>query len=108
ELPGPRGTLEVGRHGVEHQAGVLAHNLCGGEDELARDRIALLRHGRGRAATRHERLERLPDFGLHHEHHVGGDFGERTRDEPQERYGFRETVAGDMPWCGRAAEAELR
>ena len=47
ELPGAGGALVVGGHGIEHQAGVLAHDLGSRQDQLARDRVALLRHGRG-------------------------------------------------------------
>jgi hypothetical protein len=47
DLPGSGRALVIGDHGIEHQADVLADNLGGGDDQLAGDRIALLRHGRG-------------------------------------------------------------
>ena len=45
DMPRAGRALEVLDHRVEHQAGMLAHRLGGGEHQLARDRIALLRHG---------------------------------------------------------------
>ena len=62
ELPGARGALVVGRHRVEHQAGMLAHDLGRGEDELAGDRVALLRHGArtSRGPPRRARRPRRP------------------------------------------------
>jgi len=73
------GAFVVGGHGIEHQARLLAHDLRPRQDHLAGDGIALLRHGRGGAAALHERLECLGDLGLHQQHDVGGDLGERAR-----------------------------
>ena len=107
ELPGAGGALVVGGQRVEHQAGLLAHDLGRRDDELAGDGVALLRHGRGGAAARHERLEGLADLGLHHQHHVGGDLGERAGDERQQRHRLRHPVAGHVPGRRRPAELEL-
>ena len=63
---------------------LLAHDLGERDDQLAGDRVALLRHGRGGAAALHERLEHLADLGLHHQHHVGRDLGEAAGDEAEE------------------------
>ena len=49
-LPRPGGALVVGGHGAEHHRHQRVHGARGGEDVLAGDRVALLRHGGGRAA----------------------------------------------------------
>ena len=77
------------------------------DDELAGDRVALLRHGGGGAAPLHERLEGLRHLGLHEQHDVGGDLGERAGDEAEEGDGLGEAVAGHVPGRSGAAEAQL-
>ena len=96
-MPGTGRPLEVLDHGVEHQAGMLAHPLRGGEHQLGRDRIALLRHGRGCAASLHEGLVNLGELGRGHDHDVERDLAERARDQSEQVDGFGEPIAGDVP-----------
>ena len=81
DMPRAGGALEILDHGVEHQAGVLAHRLGVGDEDLRRDRVALLRHGARRAAMAGERLERLAELRHHHQHDVEADLAERAGDE---------------------------
>ena len=62
-VPGSGGALEILHHRVQHQACVLAYALGRRQHQFRRDRIALLRHGRGRAAAFHERLVDLAELG---------------------------------------------
>ena len=107
QVPGAGGALVVGGHGVEHEAGVLAHGLGERDDHLAGDGIALLRHGGGGAAAFHERLEGFGDLGLHHQHDVDGDLGERAGDEAEEGDGLGHAVAGGVPGDGGLGEVQL-
>ena len=99
--------LEVLHHGVEHQAGMLAHGLAGGQHQLGRDGIALLRHCRGGSAAGDEGLVDLGEFGRGHDHEVECDLAQRAGDEREEVDGFGQAVARHVPCRSRLGEAEL-
>ena len=64
-VPRPGRALVVLYHGVQHDRDQLANVPGAGEDELAGDRVALLRHGAAAAAPFLIRLRDLADLGLH-------------------------------------------
>ena len=86
---------------------MLAQRLGGGEDQLAGDRVALLRHRRGRAAPRDERLGGLGEFGRRHQHHVIGHLAEAAAQQCQELHRLGDAVARDMPGDRRLAERQF-
>ena len=88
DVPGAGGALEIADHRVEDQPGMLAQRLGGGEDQLARDRVALLRHRRGRAAPGDKRLGRLAELGRRHQHDVERDLAEAAAEQGQELHGL--------------------
>ncbi len=55
-----------------------------GQHQLRRDRVALLRHGRGCAAPLYKRLVELGEFGRGHDHDVEGDLAEPAGHQPEE------------------------
>src|SRR5208282_950067 len=74
----------------------------------AGNRIALLRHRRGRTAAVGERLEHLLDLGLHHQLDVEGDFSQRAADEAEEAADLGDAVAHRVPGDLGLAQAKLR
>ena len=106
-MPWAGRALEIGDHRVEHQPRLLAQHLGGGEDQLARDRVALLRHRRAGAAAGDKRFGRLAELGCRHQHHVKGDLAEAAGQQRQKLHGFGDAVAGDVPGDRRVAEAEF-
>ena len=72
-----------------------------------RNRIALLRHGRGRAAALVERLEDFFHLGLHHELHVEGDLAAGAGDQAEEAADLGDAVAHGVPGNVGLAELEL-
>ncbi len=91
----------------EQCGGVLPHNRRTGEDVIAGDRIAFLRHGAAGAASVGERLGYFADFGLHHEFYIGGDLAESAGDESEKATNFREAIASGVPGDDRLAELQL-
>ena len=91
-------------HGVEQRGDLLAHHRGERGDIDRGDRIALLRHGRGRAAAFVERLVDLLHFGLHHQLHVEGDLAAAAGDEAEETADFGDGVAHRVPGDRRLAE----
>jgi hypothetical protein len=76
-------------------------------DITARDRVALLRHGRGRAAVGDIELARLAHFRLHHQLEVSGELGERAGQKPEEAPRLGDAVALGMPGDLGLREPEL-
>ena len=68
--------LVVLHRSVQHDRDQLADVPGAGEDELAGDRVALLRHRAAAAAPFLIRLRDLADLGLHQERDVGRDLAE--------------------------------
>ena len=83
------------------------HLLGAGEDELAGDGVALLRHGGGAAPAGRERLEHLARLGRRQQHHVGRDLGERAGDEREEGHRLGDGVARRVPGDGGPREPQL-
>src|SRR5258708_5397720 len=54
-----------------------------------------------------ERLERIADFGRHHQHHVETDLAERSSHEAEELHGLDHGVARHVPGDRRVAELEF-
>ena len=100
--------LVVLHHRVQHDRDQLADVPGAGEDELAGDRVALLRHGAAAAASLLIGLRDLADLGLHQERDVGRDLAERAGEQAKEACDLGEAVAADVPGDGRRAQAELR
>ena len=94
-------------HGAQHDRNQLTHIGGAGEDELAGDRVALLRHGAAAAASFLIRLRDLADFGLHQQRDVGRDLAERTGEQAQKARDLGKAVAADVPGDGRRAQTEL-
>ena len=67
------------------------------------DRVALLRHGRGRAAAGDIGFGDLPHLGLRQQDDVGGDLRQRAADQAEERHRLGQRVAADMPGRERRA-----
>ena len=61
------------------------------------DRIALVRHGRGAALALGGGLERLADFALHQEQHVGGDLCGRAGETGQRSGDVEDAAAVGVP-----------
>ena len=106
-MPRPGGPFEVGSHRVHDEGGAALHLLGAGEDELAGNRVALLRHGGGPAAAGREGLEYLAHLGRGQQHHVGRDLGERAGDEREEGQRLGDGVARRVPGDDGPGEAEL-
>ena len=107
DMPGAGGAFEVRRHGIHDQSGAALHLLGAGEDELAGDGIALLRHGGGAAAAGRERLEDLARLRRRQQHHIGRNLGERTRNKREEGHRLGDGVARRMPGDSGLCEPEL-
>ena len=107
DLPGAGRALVVRDHRVEQGRHVLAHDPDAGVDVGGGDRVALLRHGAGRAAALGEGLEDLLDLGLHHQLDVRRHLAERAGDQAEEAADLGDPVAHRVPGDLGLAEAEL-
>ena len=107
EMPRAGRALEIGDERIECQAGMLAQDLGRGEDQLAGNRIALLRHRRARAAAGGKGFGRLAELGRRHQHQVIGDLGEAAGDEGQHLDRLGDAVAGGVPGDRRVAERQF-
>ncbi len=107
EMPGSGCALEVLYRGVDDQAAMLPHGFGGGDDQLAGDRVALLRHRARCAAPLHERLGHLAELGRHHGHDIGRDLRQRTGHQSKEGNDLGDVVAGDVPGDRGLPETEL-
>ncbi len=96
-LPGAGAALQVLRHGGEHLPHQRMHPARLRQDVFAAYRVALLRHGAAAAAAGDVRLVHLGHLGLHHEHDVGRDLGQRAAEQAAEGDDFRQPVARHMP-----------
>ena len=99
--------LVVLHHGIQHHRHQLADVLGAGENELAGDRVALLRHGAAAAPAFLIRLRHLADLGLHQERDVGCDLAERAGEQAEKARDLGEAVAADVPGDRRCAQPEL-
>ena len=97
----------VGDHRVHQCRGMLSDHRDIGVDVEAGDRIALLRHGRRRAAPRCVGFEHLGHFGLHQQLDVHRNLSERAADDPEERADLGDGVAHRMPGNQGLGQAEF-
>ena len=86
---------------------VCMFSSTGRDNEVAGHRIALLRHGAARAASRFRRLRSLAHLGLHHQLDVGRKFGEGAGHHREEAADLGERVAMGMPCDFRLAQVQL-
>ncbi|MNY04983.1 hypothetical protein D3C86_1376860 [compost metagenome] len=106
-VPRAGGAFEVLHHRIDHQPGMLAHRLRGGEHQFARNRVALLRHGAAGAPALDEGLVDLGELGGRHDHDVERDLAQRAGDQRQQVHRFGKAVARHVPGGGGHAQAQF-
>ena len=107
-LPRAGGALVVLRHGAQHQRHQRLHAARRRQDVFRGDRVALLRHGGGRAAPGDIGFGDLADLGLAEQDDVGGELGEAAADDAEEADGLRQRLAADMPGRRRRGQVQFR
>ena len=107
-LPRPGRPLLVGRHRPLHHRHQRLHDPRRRQDVFGGDRVALLRHGRGVAASLDIGLRDLGHLGLRQQDHVGRDLAEAAADQAEKADRLRDPVARHMPRRRGGGEPELR